>query len=310
MKIRIFFFTFILTLLINANVLSKSGVPFNPVTDIDYGEIHLTFLGLCICPQPPPFSSVIGILWSYWEPYVAIDTVSTPFYSPFLGMPTGSSALYALGGTNASQDAASSANEVTFSQAHVHPIPFLNWLPLMCNRWDFPTWMTEFDPQWNFDELSMLIHPEAALYANPAMQLACQADAVATNVGYPIDSMPWCVGSGGSAYPMTGTVQNDEITQANNTAAARLIYKLNRLHMVCDPALSPCGCVSPSTWVKSHYKTHVSRPGSRRPARPFGVTSELYNSGLNVPFVGGGLGSEDEYLWTVYRRQFCCTCCD
>ncbi len=180
----------------------------------------------------------------------------------------------------------------------------------------------------------MIIHPEAALYANPVTQMACMADAAATNLGNTLDIMPWCIGSGGSSYPMTGTIQNDEITQANNSAAARLIYKLNRIFMICDPAESLCGCrYTPvwikshykthvvrytPVWIKSHYKTHVVRPGSRSPAWPFGVTSTYYNSGLNVPLAGGGnvplagggLGANDQYLWTIYRRQLCCTCCD
>lgn len=303
---------FIITLLLAGFSMSsnwtKAGTPFNPVTDIHYEEIELLFLGLCICPRPAPVFNVIGEMWSYWEPFAAVDTVSTPFYSPFIGVSTGSSLIDELGGTNATQDAVDIANEVTFSQAHAYPIPILDWL--LCNRYDYPFWLSEFDPQWNFDELSMLIHPEAALYANSVMQMACMADATATSVGYTLDSLPWCIGSGGSSYPMTGTIQNDEITQANNSAAARLIYKLNRVFMICDPSLSLCGCSYTPVWIKSNYKTHVVRPGVRSPAWPFGVTSTYYNSGLNVPMVGGGLGPNDEYLWTVYRRQLCCTCCD
>lgn len=287
---------------------TNAGTPFNPLTDIHYGEIELTFLGICICPRPPPIFYEEGEIWTYWEPFAAVDTVSTPFYSAFIGSSIGGSLIDELGGTNATQDAVNIANEVNFAQAHAYPIPLLNWL--LCNRYDYPFWITEFDPQWNNDELSMLIHPEAALYANPVMQMACMADATATNLGATLDVMPWCIGSGGSSYPMTGTIQNDEITQANNSAAARLIYKLNRVFVICDPAESLCGCSYTPVWIKSHYKTHVVRPGNRSPAWPFGVTATYYNSGLNVPMVGGGLGPNDQYLWTVYRRQLCCTCCD
>nr|WP_232371154.1 TraU family protein [Desulfogranum marinum] len=247
-------------------------------------------------------------MWTYWEPFLAVDTVTTPFYSPFLGMPTGGSLIDELGGKNATADSVNIANESTYAQAHAYPLPILNWL--LCNRWDYPFWLTEFDPQWQFDELSMFIHPEAVLYANPVMQMACMADATSTNVGFPIDAMPWCIGSGGSSYPMTGHVDNDNIVQANNTAAARLIYKLNRILLICDHALNPCGCLPTPVWVKSNYKMHVVRPGVRGPAWPMGVNAAYYNAGLNAPFVGGGLGPNDEFLWTVYRRQFCCTCCD
>jgi len=314
MKIKAILLAFLLAFTINTEASPKSGVPFNPLTDIHYDEIQLTFLGFCICPRR--FSTVIGLVWTYWEPYIAVDTVTTPFYSPFWGAPVGGSLLGGgslldeLGGKNASQDSVNIANESTYAQAHVYPIPILDWLLLLCNRYDFPFWLTEFDPEWQFDELSMLIHPEAALYANPIMQMACMADAASTNVGSPLDSMPWCIGSGGSSYPMTGHVDNDNIVQANNTAAARLIYKLNRMLMICDHAVTPCGCLPTPVWIKSNYKMHVVRPGMRAPAWPMGVNAAYYNTGLNAPFVGGSLGPNDEFLWVVYRRQLCCTCCD
>lgn len=308
MKIRSLFLTFLFFLTLGSDVWSKSGESFNPASDIHFEEVELTFLGICICPRPPPVYYEEGEIWTYWEPLAAVDTVSTPFYSPFMGSSIGGSAIDELGGTNGTQDAASIANEVTFSQAHAYPITSLDWM--MCSRKDYPLWISEYDSQWNNDELSLLIHPEASLFANATMQKACMADATATNLGFTLDFMPWCIGSGGSSYPMTGSIQNDEITQANNSAAARLIYKLNRVFMICDPYESPCGCQYTPTWVKSHYKTHVVRPADRSPAYPFGVTSEFYNSGLNVPMTGSGSNPNDEYLWTVYRRQLCCTCCD
>ena len=291
-----------------SNIWSKSGQSFNYSSDIHSEEIELTFLGICICPRPPPIFYEEGEIWTYWEPFAAVDTVSTPFYSPFMGSSFGGSALDELGGTNGTQDAVSIANEVTFSQAHIFPLPLMEWM--LCSRRDYPVWMSEYDTQWNNDELSILIHPEASLFANKAMQLLCMTDAIATNLGHTLDFMPWCIGSGGSSYPMTGSIQNDEITQANNSAAARLIYKMNRYFMICDPYESLCGCQYTPVWIKSHYKTHVVRPGDRSPAWPFGATSELYNSGLNVPMTGSCSNPNDEYLWTVYRRQLCCTCCD
>lgn len=308
MRVKSVFLFFIMFLGINNSVWAKSGNSFNPSSDIHFEEVELQFLGICICPRPPPIFYEEGEIWTYWEPFAAVDTVSTPFYSPFMGTSIGGSLVDELGGTNATQDSVSIANEITFSQAHAFPVPILNWM--LCNRYDYPFWLSEYDSQWNSDELSMLIHPEAALYANLAMQMTCMADATATNLGATLDFMPWCIGSGGSAYPMTGSIQNDEITQANNSAAARLIYKLNRIFMICDPAESLCGCRYTPIWIKSHYKTHVVRPGDRTPAWNFGVTSTYYNSGLNVPMAGSGSNPNDEYLWTVYRRQLCCTCCD
>ena len=51
-------------------------------------------------------------------------------------------------------------------------------------------WWSEYDAQWQNDEFSAFIHPEAALYANKAMQMACMADAAAVNMGYTLDFTP------------------------------------------------------------------------------------------------------------------------
>jgi conjugal transfer pilus assembly protein TraU len=85
-------------------------------------------------------------------------------------------------------------------------------------------WWSEYDAQWQNGRLSAIIHPEAMLYGNKAMQLACMTDAKMVNRGLPLDFMSWCIGSSGSAYPMTGHVDNDNIVQTNNTVASRLIY--------------------------------------------------------------------------------------
>lgn len=301
----IFAIIFLLVLFQSSSAAGKAGVPFNPLTDINWEEIELQVEGVCICPRPPPIFYVPGLIVSYWEPFLLEETVSVPFYSPMVGASVGSSLIDELGGKNKSSDSAEIANESTFAQAHGYLVPLMTGL---CGRYDYGIWMTEYDALWQNDELSIIIHPEAALYANKVMQMACMADAAAVNIGWPLDFMPWCIGSSGSAYPMTGHVDNDNIVQANSTAAARLIYKLNRLFRICDPALNPCGCLFTPVWVKSHYKMHTVRPGIRWPAWPIGKSSKFYDTALNPPYMGA-LGSNDEFLWVVYRKQFCCTCC-
>ncbi len=303
--IKAYSLIFLLTCIFTSSAVGKSGDVFNPITDIHWSEIGFHIEGICICPRPPPVFYEIGVIWSYWEPFLLEDTVSEPFYSAMWGTSIGSFTLDELGGKNKSSDAVDIANESTFAQAHAYLIPLM--VPL-CNRSDYGTWWSEYDAQWQNDELSAIIHPEAALYANKAMQMACMADAAAVNIGWPLDFMPWCIGSSGSAYPMTGHVDNDSIVQANNTVASRLIYKLNRIGMICDPADNLCGCNYTPVWTKSHYKMHVVRPGDRSPAYPVGKAAKFYDSGLNPPYYGEK-GSNDEFLWVVYRKQRCCTCC-
>lgn len=296
---------FLLALLGSTPAFGKSGESFNSLTDIHWEEIEYQVEGICICPRPPPVFFEEGMIVSYWEPFLLADTVSVAFYSPMMGESFGTAAIDELGGKNKSSDAAEIANESTFAQAHAFLIPLMEG---ECNRNDYGIWMTEYDSMWQNDELSAIIHPEAALFANKVMQMACMADAAAVNLGWTLDFMPWCVGSGGSAYPMTGHVDNDNIVQANSTVAARLIYKLNRIGMICDPADNLCGCNATPVWIKSHYKLHAARPGNRSPAWPVGKSAKFYDSALNPPYMGE-LGSNDEFLWVVYRKQRCCTCC-
>ena len=295
-----------LVLLCNFAWAEKSGDSFSSLSDIHWDEIDFRFEGICICPRPPPVYYEIGLIFSYWEPFLLEDTVSVAHYSAMLGKEMGTSLFDELGGKNKSSDAVEIANESTFAQGHAYLIPIMGGI---CKRSDYGMWWSEFDYMWQNDEMSALIHPEVTLFANKAMQMACMADAAAVNLGYTLDSMPWCIGSGGSTYPMTGHVDNDNIVQANNTVASRLIAKLCRLMMICDPASNLCGCDYTPVWVKSHYKMHVVRPADRSPAYPVGKAAKFYDSGLNPPY-RGEKGSNDEFLWVVYRQTRCCTCCD
>ncbi|MEZ9309461.1 TraU family protein, partial [Vibrio cyclitrophicus] len=93
--------------------------------------------------------------------------------------------------------------------AHWYKYPVIYWLQLMqstaCMATDVfdVAYMTEIDPLWDDDELSLILNPEALLFGNLAAQLACVPEAMLTsaNVALPIDALFWCLGSQGSAYP-------------------------------------------------------------------------------------------------------------
>ena len=284
----------------------KSGTSFSEFDDINWDEVQLSISGICICVKG--WDVEVGVMWQYWEPFLAIDTSSVSNYSALSGSGDSSTGSIAdlLGGKNNSSNSGE-VNESTFSQAHGFLLPFMPW---PCDRNDYGVWWSEFDSMWQNDELAAIIEPEATMFATIAMQLTCMADAASTNLGTPIDAMPWCIGSSGSSYPLTGHVDNDNIVQASNTVAARMIYKLCRLFMICDPANSYCAgsCTYTPVWIKSHYKMYAVRPSRTTTAHPVGVSSKLYDSGLNPPF-RGTLGSNDEFLWVVHRLHRCCSCC-
>lgn len=285
----------------------KKGDSFNAGSDINWDDMEFKFLGICICPRPPPVFYEEGEIYEYWDPSLFIDTVTVANYSPFSGSGGDAEGTIddELGGKNKSSDAVSIADESTFFQAHAFIFSMLDGNP--CENDDTGGWWTEYDSMWQSDELAATITPEVALFANKATQLLCMTDATAVNLGYPLDYMPWCIGSSGSTYPVSGHVDNDNIVQASNTAASRLIFKLNRLFMLCDPYLY-CGCEYTPIWTKSHYKMHTARPDLRA-TYPIGQAAKTYDSGLNPPYEGAK-GSNDEFLWVVFRKVLCCTCCE
>ena len=68
-------------------------------------------------------------------------------------------------------------------------------------------WTSELDPAWLDDELSFLLSPEAALFANLPAQAACAADCAAASAGLPLRiRLFWCAGCQGGMYPLTGNV--------------------------------------------------------------------------------------------------------
>jgi len=309
----------------------KSGTFINPITDVAWQEIFpIKIAGItiaptpdnydtpdvasspiCVCPAPPPEYYRIGISVSFWEPARMIETVATPYYFPSLGFGLDlASTKGFLSGTNYSLDSAL-PDQSTFAQAHYLLFPVWSILGLLIdfscveNSGFDVAYITEIDPLWQDDELSFIIHPEAALFANQDAQMACMADSAAVNDYRPLELLFWCVGSGGSAYPMTGHVDDDNIIQANSTIAARMIYKLARELLICDPGLNLCNCVQTPIWYKPNYKLQAVRPAVNKRAWPIGKSAFFFGANLNPPY-RSTKGAGDEFVWLVFRKRVCC----
>lgn len=315
-----------------ANAVLKKGVFMNPVTDVAWQEVFpikiagLTLLTggnfdvpdmasfpICICPAPPPLFYRIGIPISFWEPARLIETVSTPFYFPFIGSGVGSEIALKgyLQGANSNISAGSITAQDTNGQAHYFIFPVWGLLELMTDLiclehsgFDL-AYLTEIDPTWQEDDLAFLIQPEALLFANQFAQMACIADSVMVNAYAPLAPLFWCIGSGGSSYPMTGHVNDSKIIQANYTMASRMIYKLAREFLLCDTNITLCGCIPTPIWVKSNYKLQPVRPMRGMLAWPIGKSQYFYGAGLNPP-IQGLQGPSGEFLWLLFRKRSCC----
>ncbi len=131
---------------------------------------------LCICPDPFPR---IGIPVSFFEPSRLIEVVKDPYCFPTMGFGLNISKLQ-TGTTGDSHD-----RSRTFFQAHYYIFPiyaiidmFTDFICMEKTGYDL-AYITEVDPLWNDDGLSLIISPEALLFGNPATQMACVADSIA-----------------------------------------------------------------------------------------------------------------------------------
>jgi conjugal transfer pilus assembly protein TraU len=301
------------------------GTFLNPVTDVCWhcmfplkiggltvmpGDVvdtpDLTSSPVCACPIPVPPFVRIGITTSFWEPARFIETVKDPFCFPSLGMGIANPSPGLRGGGLKSESGHSA-----FAQSHYFIFPAWSMMEVAVDSiclektgFDL-AYITEVDPLWNDDLLMAMLQPEAVLFANPAAQLSCIADAVSSNLGLPLSALFWCMGSWGSAYPITGHHNSADYVQGNAAIAAKTIFKMGRQMTLFDTAVSLCAAVPTPIWVKQNYRLQVAKPVRDITCHPIGRSDMIWGALKNPPFSAGG-NKSDNFLWIVFRKRGCC----
>lgn len=300
----------------------------NPITDVCWrcifplklGGIPLATLGMedgnnddapliCACPAPPPLFVRIGLGLSFWEPARVAEAVQEPFCSPTLGGIT----LANLGPLIRQGDEfrVSGDEEKAFYHVHWYNFPLFTWLTFLTNTAcatsePFDAVMfSELEPTWNRDDLSMILSPEAVLFANPLAQAACSADCVAasTPIG-PLDRLFWCAGCQNSVYPMTGNVASHESAlQSSLLTVQRMHTKMHRAVISLDMATrgAMCGPRPRPIIKKNAYKTQMLLPRAfTSNAHFYGETTALWGVGRQYPIKG------ENFSYLIFRRRTCC----
>jgi conjugal transfer pilus assembly protein TraU len=290
--------------------------PLNPITDISWSCIFPISIGgiatsgadetsqndtpVCICHEGAV--PRVGLKVSFWEPARIIDTVADPYCMMPLGTTINNPKPGTLGGS-LSNEATGSGK--AFQQMHYFIFPAWKILDMF---WDIPcieddgfdlAMMSELNPTWNNEVLSLIVNPEAVLFANPASTLACSADAAATMVGFPRNELFWCMGSWGNAYPLAGSITSTDYVGANAGLAARSIFLMGRLGMLLDN--TPDGCAKTFTpiWHKNHFKLQMVRPVRDASCQPIGRNDLLWTSGKHP-------NTQDNFEWMVFKHVDCC----
>ena len=162
---------------------------------------------ICYCGNPIPR---IGLSLGMWEPARLIDASRAPWCFPNLGGLTIDSGLPAGAGERVPR--AEMAPQGSVWHVHYYVYPLLSWIGALLDLGCLEgggldiAWVSELDPAWRDDELSFLLNPEAALFADLPAQAACAADCAAASAGLPLDPLYWCAGCQGAMYPLTGNV--------------------------------------------------------------------------------------------------------
>ncbi len=95
------------------------------------------------------------------------------------------------------------------------------------------TYISEVDPMWESDLLTLVLNPEAVVFANPIASMVCAADCVAVTAGKDNLAAYFCAGCDGNLYPLTGHIYaNDDAVRTSSLITQRLLTKLHRQGML------------------------------------------------------------------------------
>lgn len=292
----------------------------NPITDVAWNCIFPIRIGgvavggsgpthdpcessgpICICRdgQIPR----IGIKVSFWEPSRIIDTVADPYCIMPFGKTINTPPKGNLrGGLTNDPNGAGKA----FQQMHYYIYPVWKILELFT---DLPcledasfdvAMLTELLPNWNNDALSAVLNPEAVLFGNPLLGMACAADSMSALLGSPRNELFWCMGSWGNAYPLSGSITSTDYVAANAGIAARSIYMMGRLMMLRDSLPDGCGFTPSPIWRKNRYRLQLMRPVRDSTCLPIGKSGLTWSQMKHPPRSG------DNFSWMFFKKNDCC----
>lgn len=306
----------------------------NPITDYCWSSVFpITIAGAdidliggqenkssnvdAICACENGGNPLVGVSTSYWEPTAMVDVVRKPFCLAGLGgVDLGNvmdSPRAGFGGIDGG-----SVTRESFYQVHWYINPVLYWLDVVIDnscidRLPFElSYLTEVDPLWNDDELTVLLNPDVYLYANPAAQLACAADCTTSTIGFSNPITYWCAGCQGSMFPLTGNVTyHVGAVETSSLLLQRFTHKAHRELMIWGASGEDALCYKYPKYLmdKSDYKYSmlypVPQPKYPGPtgnicSQPFGRSTVLWGSGKTFPFYG------EDMVYQVYRKRDCC----
>jgi conjugal transfer pilus assembly protein TraU len=265
---------------------------------------------MCTCGVNP----TLGLTTGFWEPARHVEAVRKPFCLASLG------GVDLDPGISAPEHARTTrsdglGDEGSFYQAHFYVNPVMYYLDVVT---DFPclekgtfdiAYLTEVDPLWNDDELTLILNADAILFANPVAVAACAADCVASTVGFGIEDMFWCAGCQGGLFPINGHVPyHMGGARTASLIIERLTMKMHRelIAWGWHGQAGLCGPYYEPVMDKRQYKAQLTYPipntqkEGGRCCQPFGRDTTLWASGKEYPVKG------EDFAFMLFRKRNCC----
>lgn len=298
----------------------------NPITDICWSCMFPMTIGgtpimtmdqedndnpgdfLCTCYNPLR----VGIATGFWEPARRVDVTRSPYCFVSLGGVSLDPGIRAPEGEVRVQ---ADLTKQSSYQVHWYADPLLYWLEVVLDNPCLETgsfdiaYITEVDPTWNDDELTMLLNPETFLFGNPIAQAACAGDCVLASAGFGSDALFWCAGCNGSIYPFNGHVQaHVSHVQASSLLVQRMTAKMHRELVTWGTAGSDglCGVYPQPVMRKNQYKYQMLYPVAQtskingKCCQPYGRTTAIWGAGKSYPYKG------EDFAYEIFRKKNCC----
>lgn len=268
----------------------------------------------CACEKDGVYS--YGIYISFWEPARILEVRHDQGCFAFLFGMDMSDATQAPRGSKGRS--AVEPLQKSFQHVHYYSAPLLRILEIMdlsdfCLDKYFSgldlAHMSELDPIWNDDEMTVLISPEAALFANPIGTALCAiGDCLPATLTYPVNALFWCSGCIGGLYPMTGNTGLVASPVATTSLLAnRMLARLARMPLPpaiemdtssmtakCEPQIRPF-------IKKSQYRfTMVTPVPETTSYHALGASPAAWGEFRNIPATG------ENHTYLVWRKRNCC----
>ncbi len=253
------------------------------------------------------FGMVVGM----WEPAFLIEISRTPFCSIVLGTQLSVKNIKNFNiGSNGSSD--NSLADGAFFHVHVYSFPLARMLDLYTDLncgvddyWDLDLlYLSELDPSWNNEFISVQATPELKMLANKEMVSSCSIDVVAAFNNDINNELFHCAGSWGFLYPLTG-YQNSfgGLAQNSSLSAARVLNILHRRNLIRSTVGDKALCGSYYSYLpdKSAYRFSMLYPkAENKSAHAYGAPVEFWEGDLRIP------PGFHEVIYVVWRFKNCC----